>query len=159
MRPRTANNLRYLHTLVGEMRFKLKGEALDEYVHWRLTEPKLVGATGKDDPMAQRQWHIECRADFDDQDKNELINEIMRAAALQVLGNLDLLKVGKDQQPQVVCYSDDFFHTRQDLDLFVKEGDTPLQTAIEQYAARMTKIEVSDELLAAVQADVQNKTA
>jgi hypothetical protein len=135
----------------------LEGETLEEFIDWRLTDPtiKINPHLHKEHPaMSQQQWTIEVRADFSDPGKVELIDEIMRAAALQVHANLDFLK--EQQKPQVVCYSDNFFHTRRDIDLMAAKGDNPLQKAIDAYAAQMTAVEISDELLEAAQEQESN---
>lgn len=66
--------------------------------------------------MAQRQWTIEARADFSDPDKNAIIDEAVRAAAVHVHAQLALL-MDNNVAPQVICRSDDWFTGAKDIAL------------------------------------------
>lgn len=92
--------------------------------------------------MAQRQWTIEARADFADPEKNAVITEAVRRAAVHVNAQLALLSDG--QKPQVVCFSEDFFDGHQDIALL---QDT-LGDALEEHSD-MQEAPISSELLAA----------
>lgn len=63
----------------------------------------------------QRQWTIEARADFQDQEKNDAITEAVRVAAVHINATIALLADGI--KPQVVAFSDDFFAGHDDIAL------------------------------------------
>lgn len=91
----------------------------------------------------QRQWTIEIRADFADAEKNEAIARLVKQSAVFLHANTALLSDG--QRPEVACFSDDFFHGREELDL---HNDT-LGKAIAEHSDKMDGGHVSDELLQA----------
>lgn len=97
----------------------------------------------------QRQWTIEARADFADQEKNEAITTAIRQAAVHVHAVMALLSDG--QAPQVVCFSDDFFDGHQEIKLH----EDKLGQAIEAHGGNMGEGKVSDELLQAAR-DMQH---
>lgn len=81
----------------------------------------------------QRQWTIEARADFADPEKNEAINKAFRQAARHVHATMALLADG--QQPQVVCFSDDFFDGHKEISLYedvIGEGLTTVGENLEE---------------------------
>lgn len=148
MTPRTRHNFRAFNHLTGTLR-GLTGEALDEFIDWRLTDPKLILGTGTGANMAQRQWTIEFRADFSDEGKVAEIDQIVRNTALYLRSLLLLLKDA--QEPQVSAYSDDFFHTHKDIALWATKGENPLGDAIKAHEDKVVAVELSDVLLEAVQ--------
>lgn len=91
----------------------------------------------------QRQWTIEARADFKDQEKNDMITKAIKEAAVHVHAVMALLSDG--QKPQVVAFSDDFFQGHEDLDLY----EDTLGKAIEEHGDSVVPGEVSDELIQA----------
>lgn len=73
----------------------------------------------------QRQFNIELRVDFADQDKNEAIKKIATAAARHLFTNASLLADGI--KPQIAVYSDDWFAGHEEiklLDDLIGEGKT-----------------------------------
>lgn len=77
----------------------------------------------------QKQWTIEARADFADKGKCEAIDRAVRIAAAHINAQLQLLKDG--QEPEVACFSDDFFDGVQAIEFL---GD-PLGDAIAAHNA------------------------
>lgn len=94
----------------------------------------------------RRQWNIEARADFEDPEKNEVITEAIRRAAVHVNATIALLlrADGHGQKPQVVCYSDDFFDGHKEIALL---DDTLGKALVEHEATEQDS--VSAELIAA----------
>src|SRR5271165_3883616 len=86
-------------------------DVLDRLIIWRMADPRYAERTAtpnlKKGKVMQRQWTIEARADFADQEKNDAITEAIRRAAVHVNATIALLADGI--KPQVVAFSDDFF--------------------------------------------------
>lgn len=89
--------------------------------------------------MAQIQWRIEIRADFTNKEKIDLLSSMIVQHAVALNANVNLIK--DEVKPEVVCYSDDFFHGHKEISLM----DNPLGTTIVDQDAP------SDEMLAAAQ--------
>ena len=92
-------------------------DVMDKLILWRMDDPRY--RYKMKESVMQRQWNIEARADFEDADKNEVITEAIRRAAVHVNATIALLLQadGHGQKPEVVCYSDDFFAGHQDIAL------------------------------------------
>ncbi len=88
--------------------------------------------------MAMRQFTIELRVDYEDQDKNGAMKEAMQRAARHLLATAALLK--DNQQPEIVIYGEDFFVGREEIPLM----EDTLGKALEDHDS--AEIEVSDEL-------------
>lgn len=87
---------------------------IDQLILWRMGDPRYrtvnqynLGKKGSRN-MAQRQWTIEARADFADAEKNAVIDEAVRVAAVHIHAQLALL-MDNGVSPQVICRSDDWF--------------------------------------------------
>lgn len=125
-------------------------DVLDQLVVWRINDPRYTDRDNHVKGLAmQRQWTIEARADFADQEKNEAITTAIRQAAVHVHAVMALLSDG--QAPQVVCFSDDFFDGHQEIKLH----EDKLGQAIEAHGGNMGEGKVSDELLQAAR-DMQH---
>lgn len=119
-------------------------DVLDKLIIWRMADPRFIDRKNRVRGLKmQKQWTIEARADFADPDKNEIIDRVVREAAVHVHATLALLSDG--QHPQVVCYSDDFMHGHEELNLH----DDKLGNAIAEHGGKMGEGAVSSELLAA----------
>jgi len=86
-----------------------------------------------------KKWCIEGTADLDPEG-SAAVDELFRRTAATLQANLLLLS--GVQKPQVVCYADDFFAGRKEIDLLAAQVETPLLLP-EQDA-------VSDEMLEAL---------
>lgn len=83
-------------------------DVLDQLIIWRMNDPRYTERDNRLKGLAmQRQWTIEARADFADQEKNDAITEAVRVAAVHINATIALLADGI--RPQVVAFSDDFF--------------------------------------------------
>lgn len=116
-------------------------DILDAMLIWRMSDPRFAQEGTK--AMTQRQWTIEARADFADPDKNEVIQNAVREAAVHVHATMALLSDG--QKPQVVCFADDFFNGHEEIALH----EDKLGNAIRDHGANVGDGGVSDEMRAA----------
>lgn len=96
----------------------------------------------------QRQWTIEARADFADQEKNDVITKAVQQAAVHIHATIALLADGI--KPEVVVFSDDFFHGHEDISLL---PDT-LGAALADHGGTQSE-SVSEELVQAAR-DMQH---
>lgn len=128
-------------------------DVLDKVIVWRMNDPRYTDRDNKlrSLPMAQRQWTIEARADFEDAEKNEVITEAVRQAAVHIHATLALLS--DKQKPQVVCFSDDFFTGHEDIALIKdKMGDALAEHGDDM---QIKDGEVSEEMMGAMR-DMQH---
>lgn len=95
--------------------------------------------------MAQRSWTIEVRADFSDPGKNDSITHGVKQKAVELFSLVQLLSDG--QKPNIACWSEDFFHGKEDLNIFAK--DHVDAEAVKAVADTLDDVPVSDELMAA----------
>lgn len=125
-------------------------DVLDQLVLWTMDSPKVYrkhpnlmkGST------MQRQWTIEARADYTDQNKNVAITDHVREIAVHLHALMVLMDDG-GQKSQVSCFSEDYFMGPEQIELHVQnKGDTLGQA---KAAHDAPAIAVSSGLLAAVQ--------
>lgn len=125
-------------------------DVLDALVIWRMNDPRYEDRKTRVKGLSmQRQWTIEARADFADQEKNDAITQAIRDAAVHVHAVMALLSDG--QKPQVVCFSDDFFAGHEEIMLH----DDKLGSAIAEHGPNIEQGVVSEELMAAAR-DMQH---
>jgi len=125
-------------------------DVLDKFMIWYMDGPRYrrqhLGAakceTMRRKGIMQKQWTIEARADFADQEKNEAITRTVQRAAALVSATISLLSDGV--KPQVVAFCDDWFGNHEDIDLLAKSlgEDTPTELGKQE--------DVSDDLLQAI---------
>jgi hypothetical protein len=121
-------------------------DALDKLIIWRMDDPRYTQQEG----ATQRQWTIEARADFADQEKNDAISEAVRRAAVHINATIALLADGI--KPQVVAFSDDFFAGHEDIALMPDS----IGAAIAEHAEDVGgEAPVSEEMLQAMR-DLQH---
>lgn len=122
----------------------LPKDILDALLIWRMMDPRYVTrATRVKGIDMQRQWTIEARADFADQEKNEAISNAVRTAAVHINATIALLSDGI--KPQVVAFSDDFFTGHEEIALLPDTLGQGLATVDAGEEA-----DISSEMLAAV---------
>jgi hypothetical protein len=119
-------------------------DVMDQLIIWRMNDPRFTTRETrvKGLPM-QRQWTIEIRADFADPEKNEVITDLVKQAAVYLHANTAL--ISDVQKPQIACWSDDFFKGHQEIAV---HADT-LGKAIAMHGDQVGGGKVSDELLQA----------
>lgn len=88
---------------------------LDQLIDWREGDLRYFANTPEGTKCMQRQWTIEARADFADQEKNDAVTQAIREAASHINAVVKLLQDGV--KAQVVCFSDDFFAGHQEIDI------------------------------------------
>lgn len=75
--------------------------------------------------MTQRQFTVEIRVDYHDDQKNEEMRKALLRAARNLYATASLLK--DTVQPEVAIFSDDFYHGHQELKLMddvIAQGET-----------------------------------
>lgn len=132
---------------------------LDQIIDWKMKGPPFGIGLNKSDPMwarvrealteeqkMQRQFTIELRVDYADEEKNEAMRVACTAAARSMLATAFLL--ADQTKPQVVIFSDDFFHGHEQIQLLEDthaKGAAQLASAGDQDTGT-----VSSELMAAM---------
>lgn len=99
--------------------------------------------------MPQKQYTIELRVDFSDDEKQLVMREAMRRAAAHIYATAQL--ISDKAKPQIAVYADDFFDGHQDIDLFnttISDGVKALDDASDGMSE--TASEVSAEMLEAL---------
>lgn len=126
-------------------------DVLDKVILWRMNDPRYEDRTTRVKGLSmQRQWTIEARADFADQEKNDIISNAVRVAAVHINATIALLADGI--KPQVVAFSDDFFAGHQEIALL----EDTLGRAIADHADKVgPEAPVSDEMMQAMR-DMQH---
>jgi len=121
-------------------------EVLDKVIIWRMNDPRYEDRETRVKGLSmQRQWTIEARADFADQEKNDAITEAVRRAAVHINATIALLADGI--KPQVVAFSDDFFAGHEDIALL----EDKLGKALADHSeAAGEEAPVSDEIMQAM---------
>ena len=126
-------------------------DVLDRVIIWRMNDPRYRDTRDRcKEGNIQRQWTIEARADFADQEKNDAITESVRRAAVHINATIALLADGI--KPQVVAFSDDFFAGHEEIALLKDK----LGQALADHAETVgEEAPVSDDMLQALR-DVQH---
>lgn len=125
-------------------------DVLDRLIIWRMDDPRYTTRDKEHNHNVQRQWSIEARADFADQEKNDAISEAVRRAAVHINATIALLADGI--KPQVVAFSDDFFAGHEDIALMPDS----IGAAIAEHAEDVGgEAPVSEEMLQAMR-DLQH---
>jgi hypothetical protein len=89
---------------------------LDRMVRWKLGDPKhKTRRQFKRDSM-YRQYTVDIRVDFTDQDKLAVVRKIMAQAGRHIYANVSLL-LDKGSKPQVAVYSDDSFLGHEEISI------------------------------------------
>lgn len=134
-----------------EMDILANPDVLDRLIIWRMNDPRYETLDTRVKGLAmQRQWTIEARADFADQEKNDAITESVRRAAVHINATIALLADGI--KPQVVAFSDDFFAGHEDIALL----EDKLGRALADHSDAVgEEAPVSDEMLQAMR-DLQH---
>jgi hypothetical protein len=91
----------------------------------------------------RRKLVIELQIDADTHDHNEAVDDLMSIHAVQILAAATLLN--EDQRPQVVCYADDFYKGRIEIEFLARRLPVALVQTVSQDEG------LSDDLVAALQ--------
>lgn len=104
-------------------------DVFDKVLDWRLNSPSHRKRKHRANAIAegahmQRQFTIELRIDYADNDKNEVMTKALKQAGRHILTTALLLR-DEGMEPQIVVYSDDFFAGHSELkilDDIIAEG-------------------------------------
>lgn len=92
----------------------------------------------------QRQFTMELRVDYADQDKNEVMKTSIKQALRHIYATAVLL-ADNGIKPQVACFSDDFFAGHEEIKML----DDVIAQGIAETAETLDDVEISDELMSA----------
>ena len=88
----------------------------------------------------QRQYTIELRVDFSDQDKNDVMKRAVQEAARHMYAKAELLSDG--QKPRIALFADDFFHGHEEIAAM----DDVVQQAIDVEKARRLGVPLAEDM-------------
>lgn len=95
--------------------------ALDRLIDWKMgsiataRKFRTASTAEEDKPHMMRQFTIELRVNYADNDKNDVMRSSCAAAARHMYATAGLLADGV--KPDIAIYSDDWFSGRQDIEL------------------------------------------
>ena len=104
------------HSGVG----KPRGDTLDAIIEWKIGNPRYKQFNQEQEQeqvMPQRQFTIELRVDYADEEKNAIMNMQLARQARHLLATATLLSDG--QAPTIAAFSEDFFIGKEDINLML----------------------------------------
>ena len=104
------------HSGVG----KPRGDTLDAIIEWKIGNPRYKQFNQEQEQeqvMPQRQFTIELRVDYADEEKNAIMNTQLARQARHLLATATLLSDG--QTPTIAAFSEDFFVGKAEIDLML----------------------------------------
>ena len=102
------------HSGVG----KPRGDTLDAIIEWKIGNPRYKQFNQEQEQvMPQRQFTIELRVDYADEEKNVIMNMQLARQARHLLATATLLSDG--QTPTIAAFSEDFFIGKAEIDLML----------------------------------------
>jgi hypothetical protein len=118
-------------------------DLLDKIIDWKMRAPNKRWRYATEEQRMQRQFTIELRVDYADNEKNDAMRQACAAAARHVYATASLLSDGI--KPQISVYSDDYFAGHDEIKLM---EDTIQQGLDDTQGVEAT--EISSELMRAV---------
>lgn len=121
---------------------------LDQILIWRENDPRFMRRSQARRSGMQRQFTIELRVDYADNDKNDAMRKALSSAARHVFATATLL--ADNVKPQIAIFSDDFFSGHEEialLDDVIAQGKAALEGVNGENGEETP---VSSELLQAV---------
>lgn len=124
-------------------------DVLDKLIIWRMGDVKYRKRTRREmdefirSGSMQRQFTIELRVDYADNEKNDAMRTALQAAARHVYATATLL--ADAVKPQIAIFSDDFFAGHEQITLL----EDTIQAGKDQIGGEK-ETPVSDELLGAM---------
>lgn len=123
-------------------------DTLDRLIDWKMGDPKVrPRRLHAEEVTIQRQFTIELRVDYEDNEKNDAMRKACAAAGRHVFATASLLADGI--QPQISIYSDDYFAGHDEIKLMedtIQQGLDATKGESEESASG----EISSELMRAV---------
>ena len=104
------------HSGVG----KPRGDTLDAIIEGKIGNPRYKQFNQEQEQeqvMPQRQFTIELRVDYADEEKNAIMNTQLARQARHLLATATLLSDG--QTPTIAAFSEDFFIGKAEIDLML----------------------------------------
>ena len=104
------------HSGVG----KPRGDTLDAIIEWKIGNPRYKQFNQEQEQeqvMPQRQFTIELRVDYADEEKNAIMNTQLARQARHLMATATLLSDG--QTPTIAAFSEDFFIGKAEIDLML----------------------------------------
>lgn len=125
---------------------------LDKIIDWKMAGPFYRKSNGyhntTEENKMQRQFTIELRVDYEDNEKNDAMRKACAAAGRHVFATASLLADGI--QPQISIYSDDYFAGHDEIKLMEDTIQQGLDATKEDGEAQPSEGEISSELMKAV---------
>jgi len=102
------------HSGVG----KPRGDTLDAIIEWKLGNPRYKQFNQEQEQaMSLRQFTIELRVDYADEEKNAIMKMQLARQARHLLATATLFSDG--QTPTIAAFSEDFFIGKAEIDLML----------------------------------------
>lgn len=132
----------------GECNVTLENSLMDRLIDWKLRSPltakkRPTSAIAEGDHMI-RQFTIELRVNYVDDEKNGTMRSAIAASARHMFATANLLADGV--KPDIAIYSDDYFKGREEIELL----QDVIQQGLDEANGNIAEGEVSSELMAAV---------
>jgi hypothetical protein len=130
----------------------LETSLMDRLIDWNLRSP-VVAKKMKTSAIAEeahliRQFTIELRVNYADNEKNATMRSAVAQAARHMFATAQLLADGV--KPDIAIFSDDWFSGREEIELL----QDVIQQGLDEAGEAVTEGEVSSELMAAVRDSV-----
>ena len=122
---------------------------LDQLTRWKLGDPRHKTRRQLKRDGMYRQFTIDLRVDFTDQEKLKVVRQCIAAAARDVYATVSFL-LDKGSEPQIAAYSDDGFAGHEDISILentIQKGRDELATVA---GAEIPDEGISEEMLQAV---------
>jgi hypothetical protein len=128
---------------------------MDKIIDWKMSGPfyrKMDEMNGyhttEEQSKMQRQFTIELRVDYEDNEKNDAMRKACAAAGRHVFATASLLSDGI--QPQISIYSDDYFAGHDEIKLMEDTIQQGLDATKDDAENATSEPEISSELMRAV---------
>jgi hypothetical protein len=136
----------------GEWNVTLEISAMDRLIDWKLRSPSKAkkmktSAVTEGDHMI-RQFTIELRVNYADNEKNDTMRSAVAAGARHMFATAQLLADGV--KPDIAIFSDDWFAGKEEISLMTDV----IQQGIDETKDTLVEADVSSELMAAVRDSV-----
>lgn len=126
----------------------LETSLMDRLIDWKLRSPatarKLKTSAISEEDHLIRQFTVELRVNYADNDKNDVMRRAVAAAARHIFATAQLLADGTN--PDIAIFSDDWFAGREEIKLL----DDVIQQGLDEAGENIAEGEVSSELMSAV---------
>lgn len=126
----------------------LETSLMDRLIDWKLRSPSMAkqmkNSAITEEVHLIRQFTIELRVNYADNEKNDTMRSACAAAARHMFATANLLADGT--KPEVAVWSDDWFAGKEEISLM----QDVIQQGLDESGSELPEGEVSSELMAAV---------